>query len=137
MKNRILVDTGPIVAVLDRKDAHHAWTVDQFKAFAPPFLICEAVITEASHILKRNGFHPDIVFELITLGGISLAFDLRQESNSVETLMKRYQDNPMDQADACLVRMTELYPGSTVLTLDSDFHVYRKHRRETIPVIIP
>ncbi len=137
MKARILVDTGPIVAVLDRKDAHHVWAIDQFKTFSPLFLTCEAVITEASHILKRNGFHADIVFELITLGGIALGFDLKQERSSVETLMKRYRDNPMDLADACLVRMTELYQDSTVLTLDSDFHVYRKHRRETIPVIMP
>ena len=137
MSTRILVDTGPIVAVLDRRDAHHAWAIDQFKAFAPPFLTCEAVITEASHILKRNGFHPDIVFELITPGGVLLDFDMNQESDRVKALMKRYRDRPMDLADACLVRMTELFPNSTVLTLDSDFHIYRKHDRKAISVIMP
>ncbi|MCH8962892.1 MAG: hypothetical protein IH820_16675 [Bacteroidetes bacterium] len=55
----------------------------------------------------------------------------------IRALMKKYRDQPMSLADACLVRMAELHPGSTVLTLDADFHIYRKHKQDTIPVIMP
>ena len=137
MNPQILVDTGPIVAFLDRRDTHHAWAVAQFRAHPPPFLTCEAVLTEASHILARNGFHSEIVFELITPGAVAIGFDLQQEHPAVQALMNQYQDRPMDFADACLVRMSERFPDSQVLTLDSDFTIYRRNRREPIPVLMP
>ena len=133
----ILVDAGPLIALLDRQDLHHTWAVEQFKAFPPPFLTCEAAITEASHILHRNGFDADLVFELITPGAVTMPFDLEQESVPVRALLERYRDVPMDLADACLVRMSELHGESRVMTVDTDFYVYRRHRREAIPVIAP
>lgn len=116
----IVLDTGPLVALLDRNDRYHLWAVEQFKAFPPPFLTCDAVITEASHILHRNGFNPDKVFSVVVRDAVRLQFDLDAEAERVQGLMRRYRDTPMDLADACLVRMAELHPNSQVLTLDSD-----------------
>ena len=137
MTRSIIVDTGPLVAVLNRRDTHHQWAVEQFKAFSPPFLTCEAVLTEASHLLHRMGFHPDTIFDLIKPGAVYPDFDLKQESNAVHALLKQYRDVPMDLADACLVRMAELHSGSRILTLDADFHIYRIHKREAVPVLMP
>ena len=137
MRETILVDTGPIVAALDRKDRYHAWAIEQFNRFAAPLLTCEAVLTEAVYLVQRNDSNPDRVLELVATGALRIRFDLETEVEVLKQLMDRYHDVPMDLADACLVRMAEQHPNSTVLTLDSDFHIYRRHRREIIPVVIP
>ena len=66
-----------------------------------------------------------------------VAFNLEDEKHAVRRLLEKYADVPMSFADACLVRMTELYPDSTVFTTDSDFKIYRKHGRQPIPLIFP
>ena len=137
MRPKILVDTGPLVAYLCANEHHHAWAVNQFKAHARPLLTCEAVMVEAAFLLRRSNQSHEKLFGLIASGAITIGFDLEEESEVVSALMTRYSDVPMDLADACLVRMAEWYPGSTVLTLNADFHIYRKHQRDLIPVIMP
>ena len=137
MRPTILIDTGPIVAALDRRDAHHAWAAEQFKAFPAPLLTCEAVLMEAAYLVQRAGSHPERVLDLVTTRALTVSFDMEAEAEALKHLLRRYHDVPMDLADACLVRMAELYPNSTLLTLDSDFQIYRKHRREIISVITP
>ena len=137
MREAVLVDTGPLVAYLSEKEEHHEWAVDQFKHFAAPLLTCEAVLTEAAHIVRRYGFDPSHVMGLVESGTVAVRFNLGTEAGALKQLLQQYQDTPMDLADACLVRMAEVYPSSRVLTLDRDFLVYRKERREMIPVIMP
>ena len=60
-----------------------------------------------------------------------------EEVDAIRDLMQRYQSIPMSFADACLVRMSELIAGSSVFTIDTDFHIYRKNRQEMIDLIIP
>jgi predicted nucleic acid-binding protein len=74
---------------------------------------------------------------MVKQGYIEIAFQLNEEIESIENLMQRYNSVPMSLADACLVRMSEIYPDASVLTLDSDFRIYRKHRDREIPVIMP
>jgi len=62
---------------------------------------------------------------------------LSDEIESVEKLMQRYDSVPISLADACLVRMAEIYTETSVLTLDSDFRIYRQHRNQEISVIMP
>ncbi len=137
MRPKILVDTGPLVAYLREDEYHHAWAVDQFKAHARPLLTCEAVIVEATFLLRRAKRSHEKLLDLIASGAIAIGFDLEGDAEVVSSLMTQYNNVPMDLADACLVRMAELYPNSTLLTLDSDFQIYRKHRREVISVILP
>lgn len=77
------------------------------------------------------------MLEFIQTGAAQLAFNLADEFEVVRSLMARYANVPMSLADACLVRMSELYDDSLVLTTDSDFTVYRRHRNQTIPTLMP
>ena len=137
MRRQILLDTGPLVALLNHRDAHHDWAVDEFQRHAAPFLTCDAVITEAMHMVGNAGLHPGRVLRLVRTGALALDFRTEDEVETLEGLVEQYRNVPMDFADACLVRMSELHPDSQVLTLDSDFDIYRRHRREAIPTIRP
>ena len=133
----VVVDTGPIVAFLHEGERHHDWAVEQFSTLPLPFITCEAVIVEATFLLRRSNRSHEKLLDLITSDALMIGFDLEGEAEVVSALMTRYSNVPMDLADACLVRMAEQHANSTVLTLDSDFHIYRKHRREVISVIMP
>ena len=133
-----MLDTGPWVAALDRRDAYHDWATAQFKQLALPFFTCEAVLTEASHLLRRARVDPTVLFQLVKSGAVVVRYDVESDVARVEALMRQYADKPMDFADACLVHMSELWETSHVLTLDTkDFSVYRKHRNQRISLIIP
>jgi predicted nucleic acid-binding protein len=132
-----LVDAGPLVAFLNRGDAHHVWARAQLARLHPPLITCEAVLAEACDLLRR---HPGGVPALLTVvdrGLVSVGFRLDEHVRRVAELMERYADVPMSLADACLVRMSELSPGADVLTLDRGFRHYRRLGRQAIPLIIP
>jgi predicted nucleic acid-binding protein len=134
--NAVIVDTGPIVALLSSKDAHHAWTTELLRTIAPPLLTCEAVISEACFLVRRLDGGQDAVLALIDRGVLKLDFSLNAELAAVRKLMDKYSSVPMALADACLVRMSELNPKAKVLTLDSDFKIYRRNRRQQIPCLM-
>lgn len=131
----VLADTGPIVAFLNRRDQHHNWAVEQFKTHPLPFLTCEPVLTEAAYLLARSGLNAGTVFDLVLSGGLVSAFQIRPEVEIVKAMLERYRNVPMDLADACMVRMAELHPSASVLTLDSDFHIYRTNKKEPISLL--
>jgi uncharacterized protein len=133
----VLLDTGPLIALINRADLHHGWVAAQFDQIVPPLLTCEAVITEACFLAPRTGRPAEESLVLLERGVLRLAFDLDDNFGQVSSLMKRYASVPMALADACLVRMTELVGDGTVMTLDSDFCVYRRHRRQRIPILMP
>jgi predicted nucleic acid-binding protein len=135
--NEVLADTGPLVAYLDRSDRDHAWAKETFKHLTRPLLTCEAVIAEALFLLRRGSIDPDGLFSLISRGLLVPEFSLSSEIGAIQHLMKIYRNIPMSLADACLVRMAELHENSKVMTLDSDFVVYRKSRRKVIPLLRP
>ena len=132
-----LTDSGPLVALLNLRDEHHEWARGQFKHFSNPLLTCEGAITEATHMLQFDGLPPWGALELIERKIVSVQFDLESNLDRVLSLMKKYADTPMDFVDACLVTMTEAKRDCRLLTLDSDFRVYRRFERQTIPLIIP
>ena len=133
----LLLDTGPWVALHCRSDSHHDWARAQFAAHAGPFLTCEAVVTETCFLLARAGFDPAKALALVERGVVRVAIALGDELSAVRALFERYDNVPASLADACLIRMSELYDPCRVLTLDSDFHIYRRHGRRVIPVIRP
>lgn len=130
----VAVDTGPLVALLNQRDAHHDWARLVLAGVETPLLTCEAVLAEASYLLRDVSGGYAGVLELVTRGAVALPFRLRDEIEEVRTLMARYTSVPMPLADACLVRMAELDASVSVLTLDSDFHVYRKRGRRVVPL---
>jgi predicted nucleic acid-binding protein len=134
---KAILDTGPLAALLSDRDQHHDWAVAQVASVKPPLLTCESVLSEAHFLLRRYSNSPEPLTGLVLSGIIQLAFHLDEEMEAVSQLMARYADVPMSLADACLVRMSELYSDSVVLTTDSDFNIYRRHRRQVIPTLMP
>ena len=133
----VLVDTGPLVALLNGRDAFHPWARAILSEVEPPLRTCEAVLSEACFLLRRVSRGPDAVLQLVSRGVVEIPFRLDAELAAVRKLMARYANVPMSLADACLVRMTELDAGATVLTLDADFRVYRRNGRQAVQAILP
>lgn len=135
--SEVIVDTGPLVALMVRTDDHHDWAVERLRELPPPLLTCEAVLAEVAHLVRRVRHGTDRFVELLTSDLLRVDFDLMAERAPVGRLLRKYADRPMSLADACLVRLAELNDGSSVFTIDGDFAVYRKLGRRTIPLIAP
>ena len=133
----VIVDAGPLVAYLKKDDEDHAWAVAQFQEFRTPMLTCEAALSEAAFLLDKTNGGIRQLLTLMERGLVIPAFDLHKQLPSVSRLMLQYENVPMSLADACLVRMAELHSKSSIFTLDSDFRIYRKNRKEAIPLISP
>jgi predicted nucleic acid-binding protein len=132
----VLLDAGPWVAYLVRADQHHVWAREQFSA-REEFVSCEAVLAEVCARLQYYGHDPLVALEFVKSGVVTLDFNLQANLIPIEKLMRKYRDQPMDLADACLVRLTEIQPHSLVVTTDTDFEVYRRNGREVVPHVLP
>ena len=137
MKRQVILDAGPLVALIDRNDRFHNWARREWSQLEHPLLTCESVITESCFLVKNVYGGEAGILSLLRKEVIKIAFKLEDELRQVDELMQRYQSVPMSLADACLVRMAELNPASQVLTLDSDFLIYRKLRDRPISAIMP
>ena len=135
--SRVLLDAGPLVALLSAREAQHPWAVQTFSEWTEPCATCEPVLTEAFHLLAKVRGGSAALRTALREGLITLDFDVKAELPAVLELMERYENVPMSLADACLVRMAELTPGARVFTLDEDFRIYRKNRTELIDTIAP
>ena len=133
----IILDTGPWVALHCKNDKYHHWSKTQFSEYPGPFLTCEAVVAETCFLLARGGFDPSRALSLIERGVIDVAMALGDQIAAVKSLFSRYDNVPASLADACLVRLSELYEPSKIMTLDSDFQIYRRKGRKVISVISP
>ena len=137
MDASVVVDTGPIVAMLDAHEATHDWVLSQVQRLRPPLVTCEAVLTEAAFLVSRAGAHPSVVPQLVTRGFVTVAKLFDDDAAQIMRLMTRYQNVPMSLTDACLVRLVERTPNATLFTLDSDFRIYRQKGRRLIPLLAP
>ena len=132
-----IVDTGPRVAFFDRSERFHLWTAARIQELDAPVLVCEPVLTEAAHLLARFPRAQDALFGLLQNGAIVAAFRLEEHIAALHRLLRKCRDTPMSLADTCVVRMAEIHENHAVLTLDSDFTVYRKHGRVPITLMHP
>jgi predicted nucleic acid-binding protein len=131
---KAIADTGFVVAFARRNDQHHRWAVDVARGITEPLLTCEAVLAESAFHLESSSY----VLSLLQDEMLRLAFDCNRNVEQLAELAERYRERKPDLADLCLIRMSELYPRHTILTVDeSDFRVYRRHKRETIPILCP
>jgi len=133
---RILLDTGPLVALLNRRDSFHVWSVEQASILPPPFYTCEAVLTEAHFLLGgiKNG--NSRLIDLLNSGNILCTSVVAGHLARVGELMLKFANVPMSFADACLVCLAE-QQDSTVFTLDKDFRIYRKNQKDILELLIP
>ena len=137
MTHKVLLDAGPLVALVNRRDRYHTWAREQVAELVPPLFTCEAVLTEACHLLRNLNGGIEAVIAMAKRELIAIPFRLEEEVARIAMLIGRYSDVPMSLADACLVRMAEQHAQSVIMTLNSDFHVYRRNGRQIIPTLMP
>jgi len=137
MTRPVIVDSGPLVALLNRTDRWHRWATEQLEAIDTSLLTCEAVLTETTHLLRHDPRGPDAVLQLVSRGLLKIDFSLQSHADDLRKLMWRYRDQPMSLADACLVVLSERIGGCRVFTLDSHFRHYRRRGRQVIPLLAP
>jgi len=131
---RAIADAGLIVAFGNRTDRFHPWAVDIAKSITEPLLTCEAVLAEAAFHLRSVPY----VLSLIEDGMLRIAFEMAKHQQRIAQLAQRYQDRHPDLADLCLIRLSEIFPHHTVITVDEEnFRIYRRNNRETIPILCP
>ena len=135
MARNVLIDAGFLVALLSSRDAHHQWAVAQASELPPPWSTCEAVLSEAFHLLGDRGL-PSLG-ALLRRRAVLVPFTLSENLEAVVKLIEKYSNIPMGLADACLVRMTETLADPIILTTDQDFRVYRRHSRQVVPCETP
>jgi predicted nucleic acid-binding protein len=135
MARNVLVDAGFVVALLSGRDTHHHWAATQAAEFSLPWSTCEAVLSEAYHLLGDRG-GPNLS-ALLRRRALIVDFALAQNVEPVAKLIEKYSDVPMSLADACLVRMTEIISDPVLLTTDEDFRIYRRHSRQVVPCVTP
>ena len=129
-----IADTGFLVAFANRNDRHHQWALGVAERVTEPLLTCEAVLAETAFHLQS----VPLVLTMLREGLVTLAFDCRDHLPQLMMLADRYADRHPDLADLCLIRMSELHPRHSVVTVDrQDFRVYRRNKRETIPLVSP
>ena len=135
MASNVLVDAGFVVALLSRRDANHGWATAQAPRLPPPWMTCEAVLSETFHLLGRSG--AGSLSSLLRRGAVVCDYHFADDIDAVLKLLQKYADVPMSFADACLVRMTETLNAPVLLTTDVDFRIYRRHGRQIIPSVLP
>jgi hypothetical protein len=131
----VLVDAGPLIAVLDRDDAYHARCVDAVGRIRGPLVTAWPVVTEAMYLLADTPGGQDALWSLLQSGAVVLRDIGKLDVPRMRELMQKYRDLPMDLADAALVRLAERDGLRDVLTVDGDFGVYRLHGSQRFRVV--
>jgi predicted nucleic acid-binding protein len=126
-----LIDTGAILALLDRTDRWHGVCLETFQQLRLPLVTSEAVLAELFHLVGDSRHEMETAWKFIGSGAIRLAVIEDSELREIQTLMSRYWDRPMDFADATLVYLARREGLSTVFTVDpADFDTYRIEGRK-------
>ena len=129
-----IADTGFLVAFVNARDLHHDWALAVAEQISEPLLTCEAVLAETAFHLRDTA----LALQMIDDGLIVSSFNVNENLPQLHALARRYKDRTPDLADLCLVRLSELHPKLNVITTDvADFRIYRRNKREVIPLISP
>ena len=132
----ILVDAGPLVALLSKDDADHGRARRLFEECLPPFRCCEAVVAEACFLMRKvHSAGPAEVIALGRRGVFAVAIAAEQHWAGIDTLLRKYSDRPISIADACLIRCAEIHQEARILTFDADFSVYKWARNRRFELL--
>jgi len=121
----VLLDTGVIVALLDRSESSHEACAETVRSLESPLVTCEAVIAESCYLLRNLPGAPEAVIENVVAGIFQLPFQLSREAAGIKQILRKYRDRRIDLADACLIRLADEFETPDILTLDKDFQIYR------------
>jgi len=132
----ILLDTGPLVALLSKNDSNHARARRFFAECMPPFRCCEAVVAEACFLMRKvHAAGPAEVVALGRRGVYHMAMSIEEHWTNIEALLRKYSDRPISLADACLIRCAEIHAEPRIFTLDVDFSVYKWARNRKFELL--
>jgi predicted nucleic acid-binding protein len=132
----VLLDTGVIVALLDRSEKAHRVCAEAIHAAVPPLITCEAVIAESCYLLRNFPGAPEAVIDNVVAGIIQIPFQLSKEAASVRQILRKYRDRKIDLADACLIRLANEFEAADILTLDRDFTIYRWGKNKPFRILL-
>jgi predicted nucleic acid-binding protein len=132
----VLLDTGVVVALLDRRERYHARCVDLVESLERPLVTCEAVIVESCYLLRALPGASEAVIQNVEQGMIQIPFQLSQSAAAVGMLLKKYRDLPTSLADICLIYLADQFNTGDILTLDRDFLTYRWRRNRPFRLVI-
>jgi predicted nucleic acid-binding protein len=131
---KAIADTGFLVAFGNRRDRYHAWALELANRVTEPLLTCEPVLAETAFHLGSSA----LVLAYVREGLVQPALVIGDHMARLTELATRYADRKPDLADLCVIRLSELHPKHSVITTDlTDFRIYRRGRREAIPLIHP
>jgi predicted nucleic acid-binding protein len=134
---RALLDTGVIVALLDRSERYHARCVQALENLEQPLATCEAVIAESCYLLRIIPGAAETVLANVEQGIFQIPMQLNQAAAPIRAILRKYRDVPADLADACLIHLADELDTGEILTLDSDFARYRWRRNRAFQLLIP
>jgi predicted nucleic acid-binding protein len=126
----VLLDTGVIVALLDRSERLHETCAETVRELEAPLITCEAVIAESCYLLRYLAGAREAVIENVAAGIFQIPFQLSRDTAGVKHVLRKYRDRQIDLADACLIRLADDFGTGDILTLDQDFAVYRWARNK-------
>jgi predicted nucleic acid-binding protein len=134
----VLLDTGVIVALLDRSERFHERSKDAVEALGnSPLVTCEAVIAESCYLLRRISGAPQAVLDNVAQGHFQIPFELSRSAAEVLRLLHKYRDRPADFADVCLIHLAGQLRSGEILTLDRDFEIYRWSGNKRFRLLVP
>ncbi len=134
--SRCLLDTGPLLAMLDKTEEKHGQIKKLLSNIETPLITCESVLSEACFLIRKfNPQGPEEIFSLGKRDFYRIGINLQNELGQVETILTKYQDQPISLADACLIRCAELFEEPRILTFDTDFQFYRWGRNRKFQIL--
>lgn len=133
---KILIDSGPLIALFDASDKYHKKAVDFIKSNKYPLVTTIASITETLHLLNFNRNAQIDFIEWVYQGAVEVQNIENDDFGRIKDLTEKYRDLPMDFADSCLVYLAEKLSLNTIATIDRDFSIYRIEGRKKFKVIL-
>jgi predicted nucleic acid-binding protein len=130
---KAIADTGFLVAFANRRDTFFPWAFELAQRVNEPLLTCEAVLAETAFHLRDAA----LVLRMLETGLVRIDFEIARQRKRLGELATQFRDQTPDLADLCLICMSEKHPRHPIITLDGEFKVYRRNRREKIPLMMP
>jgi uncharacterized protein len=133
----VLLDTGVIVALFDRSERRNAECVAAINSTGAPLITCEAVIAESCYLLRDFRGAAERIMENIASGAFQIGLQLSRNAAAIRRILRQYRDRKIDFADACLIHLANELRTGEILTLDSDFEIYRWSGNRRFDPLIP
>jgi len=132
----VLLDTGVIVALLDRSEQFHRACADAVRSLQAPLITCEAVIAECCYLLRNLPGASEAIIENVAAGIFQIPFQLSREAPGIKQILRKYRDRKISLADACLILLADEFRAGDVLTLDTDFSIYRWGQNKSFHLLV-